>query len=92
MHLTAVRDQREKHPHSKPYTITEKMVNLFNDDFQAIREQGDRIDYDTFSEAALQIDELLKKLRTPVQYRRTDILNDLSAILDNIEQKIKDKK
>jgi hypothetical protein len=90
-HLFAVREQREKHPDSPSYAITEKDVNLLYDQFQAIREEGERIDYNTFTIAMEKIDELLKKLRIPVQFRRTDILNDLNEILQGLEQTIRDK-
>ena len=91
IHLSAVREQRENHPDSAPYTITEKNLNLLHDRFQAIVEEGERIEYDTFTGAMQKIDELIKKLRLPVQFRRTDILNDLFEILEGLERTIREK-
>ncbi|MBN1578020.1 MAG: hypothetical protein JW913_15780 [Chitinispirillaceae bacterium] len=91
LHLFAVREQREKHPDSPPYIITEKNLNLLYDHFQAIREGGERIDYNTFSSAMDKIEELIKKLRMPVQFRRTDILNDLRDILEGLERTIRER-
>ena len=90
-HLFAVREQREKHPDSPSYSISEKDVNMLSDQFQAICEEGERVDFNTFTNAKEKIDELLKKLRIPVQFRRTDIIGDLSEILLGLEQTIRDK-
>lgn len=90
-HLYAVREQRERHPHCEPYTISDRNLNQLNDHFQAIREHGERLDYNTFTNAMGKIDELIQKLRTPVQFRRADILNDLHEILDGLEQTVKVK-
>ncbi len=91
VHLSAVREQREKHPHSAPYIISEKNLNLLYDHFQILREDGERIDYNIFTDAMEKIEELLKKLHTPVQFRRTDILNDISEILSGLESTLKEK-
>jgi flagellar biosynthesis/type III secretory pathway chaperone len=90
-HLYAVREQRERHPHSEPYTITDRNLNQLSDHFQTIREHGERLDYNTFTNAMGKVDELIQKLRTPVQFRRADILNDLHEILDGLEQTVKVK-
>ena len=90
-HHEAVRKQRENHPSSKPYHITELMIRELDESFRMIRAEAERFDFTIFSASALKIDELLKKLRTPVQYRRTDIFNDLFEVLENIEQTLKEK-
>jgi|GEM_PF-5153259 len=89
LHLYAVREQRNKHPNGTPYTISEKSLNKLYDHFQLVRELGERIDFNRFSEAMVRIEELLKKLRTPVQFRRTDILNDLNDIVNELEMTVK---
>jgi hypothetical protein len=90
-HLDAVRKQRENHPASKPYHITEQMIKNLDESFEAIREEAERFDYTIFSTSAVKVGELLKKLRTPVQYRRADIFNELSEVLETIEQTLKEK-
>lgn len=89
LHLYAVREQRNKHPNCTPYVISEKSLNKLYDHFQLVRELGERIDFNRFSEAMVRIEELLKKLRTPVQFRRTDILNDLNDIVNELEMTVK---
>ncbi|MBN1309243.1 MAG: hypothetical protein JXA18_15065 [Chitinispirillaceae bacterium] len=91
LHLVAVREQREKHPDSPPYTITEKNLNLLYDRIQTVIEAGEQIDYNTFSSAMEKIEELIKKLRIPVQFRRTDILNDLHEILEGFDRTLRER-
>jgi hypothetical protein len=90
-HLSAVQNQRERHPHAEPYIITERNLNQLYEHFQVIRGYGERIDYNIFTNAMAKVDDLIEKLHTPVQFRRADILGDLHEILDGLEQTIKTK-
>jgi cell fate (sporulation/competence/biofilm development) regulator YlbF (YheA/YmcA/DUF963 family) len=90
-HLKAAREQREQYPRCEPYAITEKSISQIYDHFQTVRDRGERIDYNTVTTAMTRIDDLLEKLHAPVQFRRTDILGDLSDILDTLETTIKVK-
>ncbi len=87
-HLVGVREQREKYPDGQPYIISDKELNQLYDMFDALCEEGERIDFNVFNKAMEKIDELLKKLRMPVQFRRADILNDINEILLNLEQSV----
>lgn len=88
VHLRAVRDQRQQHPHGRPYSISEDALDNLYDKADKIRESGELINFNIFSCDVDQIEKLLKKLRTPIQYRRTDILSDLLAVLEHLEQSL----
>jgi len=90
-HLTAVREQRERHPNGEPHSITEKNLSQLSDQFQLIREHGERLDYNTFTNVTDNVEELIKKLRLPVQFRRADILTDLIEILEGLEAVVETK-
>jgi molecular chaperone GrpE (heat shock protein) len=87
-HLSSVRAQRERHPQGEPYLITEKNLARISEQFQQIREYGERFDFNTFTNVMDNAEDLLKKLRMPVQFRRADIIIDLLELLDGLEQAI----
>jgi hypothetical protein len=88
-HLCAVREQREKHPNSNPYTINNDTIDELFRKCDSIRDYGEQIDINAFTTSLGQVETLLKKLRTPIQFRRTDILGDLYAVLNNLGKTIK---
>jgi hypothetical protein len=91
IHLNAVRQQRLDHPNSEPYIITEKVIKQLGQNFIEIKEQGIKIDQNSFTDVDSKAIALLKKLRIPVQFRREDIFSDLETILHDLEQIIKIK-
>lgn len=88
-HLCAVRKQREKHPNSTPYSINDETIDELFSKCETIRGYGEQIDINSFTTSLGQVETLLKKLRRPIQFRRTDILGDLYAVLHNLEKSIK---
>jgi len=89
IHLRAVSEQRTKHPHGKAHAISEDALDILFKKSEEIRESGELLNFNIFSCAVDQIEKLLGKLRTPVQYRRTDIIGDLLTVLENLEHSIR---
>lgn len=88
IHLRAVNDQRTLHPRGKAYIINEDALGILHAKCDTLRESGESADFKVFTSAVDQLEKLLGKLRTPIQYRRTDILADILTVLEHLEQKM----
>jgi hypothetical protein len=86
-HLEAVKKQRSDYPDAPSYCISEEQINYLFEKCALLRENGEQIDFITYSKALDQAETLLKKLRAPIQFRRSDILGDLSDLLTTLEKK-----
>lgn len=86
-HLEAVKKQRSDYPAAPVYAISEEQINHLFEKCALLRENGEQLDFITYSKALDQAETLLKKLRAPIQFRRTDILGDLSDLLTTLEKK-----
>lgn len=86
-HLVAVQKQRSEYPDGLSHTISENQVNELFEMCHHLRECGEQIDFITYSKALDQAEILLKKLRAPIQFRRTDILGDLIELLTTLQKK-----
>lgn len=89
IHLRAVTDQRKLHPKGKPHTISNDAIGILYKKCEVLRDCGEVINFNVFSCAIDQIEKLLNKLQTPIQYRRTDTLGDLMTVIDNLEHSLK---
>lgn len=89
IHLAAVQEQRQLHPHGKAHTISGEELDYMYELCNKIRSSGEAINFTTVSCTVDLLEKMFKKLRTPVQYRRTDILSDLLSAIEHLEQAIK---
>ena len=86
-HLAAVKKQRLEYPEGLAHTITEGHINELFEMCHQLREYGEQVDFITYSKAMDQAEILVKKLRAPIQFRRTDILGDLIELLTTLQSK-----
>ena len=86
-HLTAVKKERAHYPEGVSHVIPEEQLNGLFEMCHRLREQGEQVDFITYSKAIDQAEILLKKLRAPIQFRRTDILGDLMELLTTLQNK-----
>lgn len=86
-HFIAVQKQRSEYPDGLQHTISENQINDLFTMCHQLRECGEQIDFITYSKALDQAEILLKKLRAPIQFRRTDILGDLAELLTTLQKK-----
>ncbi|MBN1307071.1 MAG: HAMP domain-containing protein [Chitinispirillaceae bacterium] len=89
-HLYCVRRQRDTHPATAVYAITKEHVDRLYRDLHTIKGTSGSYGFDMLSYFAHQAEDLLEKLREPVQERRDNILHDINGLLDCMDQSIND--
>jgi len=95
-HLEKVNFQRDNHPESHPYQITNDQINRLYRNLHTIKGNGGSYGFDMLSYYAHCAEDELEKLRLPINERRGMILGHLNehllkmdTALDEISQKIR---
>lgn len=95
-HLDGVNKQRELYPETPPYLISKEDIDRLYHDLHTIKGNGGSYGFEMLSHYAHQAEDLLEKLREPIEDRRDNTLNQMNDYLikmdssiDDIHQKIK---
>ncbi len=95
-YLSGVRKHRAAYPDGPDYDISDEQINVLYRDIHTIKGNSGSYGFENLSEHAHQSENMLEKLREPVDIRRDDILKQMMEHLDcmnedidEIQQKIK---
>jgi signal transduction histidine kinase/HAMP domain-containing protein len=83
-HLDGVLHQRRNHPHGPPYLISNEDIDRIYRDIHTIKGNCGSYGFDTIASNAHQVEDILEKLRVPVDERRDNHLKEISDLFDNI--------
>ncbi|MBN1576558.1 MAG: HAMP domain-containing protein [Chitinispirillaceae bacterium] len=89
-HLYCVRRQRDSHPATPLYSITKEHVDRLFRDLHTIKGNSGSYGFEMLSYFAHEAEDLLEKLREPIQERRDNILHDINGLLDSMDQSLDD--
>ncbi len=89
-HLYGVRQQRSIHPEGKPYSISKENIDRLYRDLHTIKGNSGSYGFDILSQTAHRAEDLIEKLREPLEDRRDIILQELNILLDNMQLSLED--
>jgi signal transduction histidine kinase/methyl-accepting chemotaxis protein len=95
LHKTAVDKMRKEFPDGVPYVISKEQINILYRDIHTLKGNAGSYGFELMSAIAHHLEDLLDKLKEPVETRRDNTLNEMlkqfekqEVLLGDIKKKI----